>query len=62
MTYSMVLDDIGAYYIRVDENSGLLTVRQELTRDSALSYTVSRMCNFKYNFKYTEKNNSFSRC
>ena len=40
MTYSMVLDDIGAYYIRVDENSGLLSVRQELTRDDALSYTV----------------------
>ena len=37
----MVLDDIGAYYISVDENSGLMSVRNELTRDDALSYTVS---------------------
>ena len=49
VTYSMVLDDIGAYYIRVDENSGLLSVRQELTRDNALSYSVSR--NYCHTFK-----------
>ena len=44
----MVYDDIGAYYIRVDENSGLLSVRNELTKDSAMSYTVSKIYPFDY--------------
>ena len=51
----MVLDDIGAYYISVDENSGLMSVLNELTRDDALSYTVSFNLSIQEYFIFKEE-------
>ncbi|KAH3873306.1 hypothetical protein DPMN_036538, partial [Dreissena polymorpha] len=38
--YSLSFSDIGAYFFSVDATSGLLSVRQALTLDDDLSYTV----------------------
>ena len=41
LTYTVSLLELGAYFFSVDPNSGLMRVRTELTKDDALSYTVS---------------------
>lgn len=45
VTYTVSLLELGAYYFSVDSASGLMRVRNELTRDDALSYRVSNYNN-----------------
>lgn len=43
ITYVIVGKPPAPYYFKIDENTGLITVRNNLTTDDSLTYTVSHM-------------------
>ena len=45
ITYVVVGKPPAPYYFAVDENTGLITVRNKLTTDDSLTYTVSLLDN-----------------